>query len=84
MKSDYSIGPLTEMARLLIMKIKVTSLSYLYVIYHLHLEQDRLICLHYSKNLKLGFLLPPGTQISQYFKETAAKGETNLVSQGED
>lgn len=42
------------------------------------------MCLHYSKNLKLGFLVPPGTQISQHFKETAAKGETNLVSQGED
>lgn len=73
-----------EMVKLLIMKIKVESLSYLYVIYHLHLEQDRLIYLHYSKNLNLGFLLPPGTQVSQHFKETAAKGETNLVSQGED
>jgi len=42
------------------------------------------MCLHYSKYLNLGYLVPPSTQISQNFKETAAKGETNLASQGED
>ena len=39
---------------------------------------------NYSKILKLEFLVPPSTQISQHFKNTAAEGESNLVSHGED
>lgn len=60
------------------------SLSYLCFVYHLHLEESRLMYLNYSKFLKLEFLVPPSTQISQHFKKTAAKGESNLVSHGED
>lgn len=82
MKSSH--GPLMEMVELLIMKQKSSWVSRICFTHRLHLEHDRLMHLHYSKNLKLGFLVPSGTLISQHCKETAAKGETNLVSQAED
>jgi len=78
MKCNYGIAPLMEMVELLMVKQKsYESLISVFCVSSAFGRKQAAV-FNYSKILKLEFLVPPSTQISQHFKRLQQKGNLTL------